>query len=142
MKRGESIHGASVRVLGQRSGTRTNLDGEFAIQLPQSSYRIRVTHMGSETQTFDLNLKERYFTGYCPQKIAGDESIDAVTVVGNVGIKKVKESAYNVTVLDAKPTYNSSMEVTSLLNQSSRRENSSRSWTGIRLQYFFKRLYR
>lgn len=112
----ESIHGASVRVVGQRSGTRTNLDGEFAIQLPQSSYRIRVTHMGSVNQTFDVHLKENVSRDIV-LKDAPEESIDAVTVVGNVGIKKVKESAYNVTVLDAKPTYNSSMEVTSLLNR-------------------------
>ncbi|MGO1816741.1 MAG: TonB-dependent receptor plug domain-containing protein, partial [Sphingobacterium sp.] len=115
-EKGESIHGASVRVLEHRRGARTNPDGEFSIQLPQSSYSIRVSHMGSETQTFDLNLNEDISRDIVLRN-SGDESIDEVTVVGKVGVKKVKESAYNVTVLDAKPTYNSSMEVTSLLNR-------------------------
>src|SRR5690606_1213873 len=94
-----------------RKGARSDENGLFSIRLPEANYRIRVTHVGSISQTFEVRLDTDMVKNIV-LKSSDDESIEEVTVVGQVGVKKVKESAYNVTVLDAKPTYNTSMEVT------------------------------
>src|SRR5690606_34641614 len=115
-EQGDPVSGASVRVLEHRKGARSDENGLFSIRLSEANYRIRVTHVGSISQTFEVRLDSDVVQNIV-LKSSDDESIEEVTVVGQVGVKKVKESAYNVTVLDAKPTYNTSMEVTSLLNK-------------------------
>src|SRR5690606_24121044 len=108
-EQGDPISGASVRVLEHRKGARSDENGLFSIRLSEANYRIRVTHVGSISQTFDVHLDTDMVKNIV-LKSSDDESIEEVTVVGQVGVKKVKESAYNVTVLDAKPTYNRSEE--------------------------------
>lgn len=115
-EQGDPVSGASVRVLEHRKGARSDENGLFSIRLSEANYRIRVTHVGSISQTFEVRLDSDVVQNIV-LKSSDDESIEEVTVVGQVGVKKVKESAYNVTVLDAKPTYNTSMEVTALLNK-------------------------
>lgn len=115
-EKGEPISGASIRVSEQRRGARSDADGTFSIRLPEATYRIEISHVGWVTQHIDLHLQDDVSREVILHA-SNDESIQEVTVVGKVGVKKVKESAYNVTVLDAKPTYNTSMEVTSLLNK-------------------------
>ena len=43
---GEPLPGASVKVLGTKSGTQTNLDGEFVISVPDENTRLEISHIG------------------------------------------------------------------------------------------------
>ena len=43
---GEPLPGASVKILGEKTGTMTNLDGEFTITVPSTDTRLEITHIG------------------------------------------------------------------------------------------------
>ena len=43
---GEPLPGASVKILGQKTGTTTNLDGEFTITVPSIDTRLEFSHIG------------------------------------------------------------------------------------------------
>ena len=43
---GEPLPGASVKILGETTGTMTNLDGEFTITVPSTDTRLEITHIG------------------------------------------------------------------------------------------------
>ena len=48
---GEPLPGASVKVVGEKVGTTTNLDGEFTITLPNADARLVISHMGMLPRT-------------------------------------------------------------------------------------------
>ena len=43
---GEPLPGAAVKVLGQKTGTTTNMDGQFTIQVPAEGARLEFSHIG------------------------------------------------------------------------------------------------
>ena len=43
---GEPLPGASVKILGEKTGTMTNLDGDFTITVPSADTRLEITHIG------------------------------------------------------------------------------------------------
>ena len=43
---GEPLPGASVKILGEKMGTTTNLDGEFTITVPNADARLEISHIG------------------------------------------------------------------------------------------------
>ncbi len=43
---GQPLPGASVKILGTKSGTVTNMDGDFVISVPNADTRLEITHMG------------------------------------------------------------------------------------------------
>ena len=43
---GEPLPGANVKVQGEKTGTTTNLDGEFTITVPNANARLEISHMG------------------------------------------------------------------------------------------------
>lgn len=43
---GEPLPGASVKVLGTKTGTTTNANGEFTITVPDGNTRLEITHIG------------------------------------------------------------------------------------------------
>ncbi len=113
---GAPLSGASIRLKQQHKGTLSDEFGNFKIKLPKGRHSFKFSHLSAQTQLLDLVL-DKDFNRIIILKTADGSAIKEVNVIGKVGIKKIKESAYNVTVLDAKPTYNTSMELTSLLNK-------------------------
>ena len=113
---GRVLEGVSVSISHHKRGTISNANGEFQLHLPKGNHQLKFSHMNWKTKLIDITLDtDKIKTIILEPK--QNESIEEVSVVGKVGIKKIKESSYNVTVLDAKPTYNTSMEVTTLLNK-------------------------
>ena len=43
---GEPLPGASVKVVGTRTGTTTNIDGQFTITVPDAESRLEISHIG------------------------------------------------------------------------------------------------
>ena len=43
---GEPLPGAAVKVLGQKTGTTTDMNGNFTIQVPDANSRLEFTHIG------------------------------------------------------------------------------------------------
>lgn len=48
---GEPLPGASIKIVGEKMGTTTNLDGEFTITVPSADTRIVISHIGMLPRT-------------------------------------------------------------------------------------------
>ncbi len=53
---GEALIGANVFVLGTQMGTATNLDGEYQLDVPAGTYRVRVTYVSYSSSTLDVTV--------------------------------------------------------------------------------------
>src|SRR5688500_13420888 len=51
---GVGISDASVVVVGQKTGVRTDADGNFSINVSPSAKQLRISYVGSETQTVNI----------------------------------------------------------------------------------------
>jgi TonB-dependent receptor len=55
---GEELVGASVLVVGTKTGVKTNIDGIYTLNLPAGKYDIRVSYVGYKPRTIkDVNVK-------------------------------------------------------------------------------------
>lgn len=48
---GEPLPGATVKIVGEKMGTTTNLDGEFTITVPNDEARLEISHIGMLART-------------------------------------------------------------------------------------------
>lgn len=115
-KSGAPITHATVGAKGTSLKTMTNDQGYFELQMEKGSYNIFFTHLNYKMRPLAVDLNADQHIQVSMHK-NNHKNLETVYVSSKVGVKKVKESAYNVTVLDAKPTYNTSMELTTLLNK-------------------------
>jgi len=53
---GEPIIGANLLVAGTSTGTITDIDGNYSLNLPEGTHLIEVTYTGYTTQTFTVTL--------------------------------------------------------------------------------------
>jgi len=51
---GTPLVGASVIIVGHRSGVTTGSDGTFSIKVPQNAKALQISYVGSETKTVDI----------------------------------------------------------------------------------------
>lgn len=93
---GESLIGANVLVLGTSSGTVTDLDGNYSIELPDGSTQLEFSYTGYTSQTVTVSTSD-----VLDISLAAGETLDEVVVVG-YGTQKEKEITSSVTSVDAK----------------------------------------
>jgi len=55
---GESLIGATVLVKGTTTGTTTDINGHFLLELSAGSYTIEFSYIGYETQDIDVSIKD------------------------------------------------------------------------------------
>lgn len=92
---GEPLIGANILVVGSSTGTVTDFDGTYSLNLPTDATQLEISYTGYSSQTIDLNGR----TQIDIQMSAG-ELLDEVVVVG-YGSQKEKEITSAVTSVDA-----------------------------------------
>lgn len=94
---GAPLSDASVVVVGQKTGVRTDANGNFTINVAPSAKQLRVSYVGSQTRTLDI-------TGTSNVNItlnSSTESLANVVVVG-YGSKKIKDATGSVAAVTTK----------------------------------------
>ncbi|MDG2448233.1 MAG: carboxypeptidase-like regulatory domain-containing protein, partial [Saprospiraceae bacterium] len=94
---GESLIGANVLVKGTTTGTVTDIDGSYSIDVPDGSNTLVISSVGYTTEEFDV-------TGLTTLDVtlSTGELLSEIVVTG-LGIKKEKKAlGYGVTTLDSK----------------------------------------
>lgn len=94
---GEPIVGASVKVSGTKTGTITDVDGKFALNVPEGT-KLVVTYLGMLPKTVNASV-----SGAMKIKLAPDNKVLDEVVVTAMGITREKKAlGYASQVLDAK----------------------------------------
>ncbi|MDE3211891.1 MAG: SusC/RagA family TonB-linked outer membrane protein, partial [Bacteroidota bacterium] len=122
-KDGTPLSGASVLVVGQKTGERTNADGSFSIKVPSNAKALEISFVGYEPERVAItgessvsvsltasatSLNEVVVTGYTSQKkkdITGSVSVinvkDLKTVPSGTGESLLQGQASGVTVVSS-----------------------------------------
>lgn len=77
---GEPIPGASVVIKGTRTGTSTNLDGEFSLEVPNDEVTLEISFIGMKKVTTHVNVSKRKSVDVVLYDDA--KAIDEVVVTG------------------------------------------------------------
>ena len=95
---GEPLVGAQVRIVGDKSATVTNAEGEFSLQNPRRHREITVSYLGFKTQNFSVNKSGQMGTlGLSPDEVM----LEGVTVSGTMAFdRKTPVALSNVTAED------------------------------------------
>ena len=117
---GQIIPNASVKFDKKQYNLKTDDQGEFFVRkLPVGNYFATVSAIGYDRRqiTFIVIPGETKNQIITLTEVSGE--LDEVRVKGKSAITKVKESAFNVTALDAKRFHNTTLELSNLLNRAS-----------------------
>ncbi|MBA6153129.1 TonB-dependent receptor [Gelidibacter maritimus] len=98
----------------------TNEIGKYRLQVPVGNYTLISVSMGFVKETFAISLYENQEIIHDFVMVADKNMIlDEVRLQGKSKIQKVRETAYNVVALDAKGHYNTTTDLSSLLEKAS-----------------------
>ena len=82
---GEPLIGAQVRIVGEKTATVSNADGDFTLQNPNRRREITVSYLGYKGQNFSVSRSgEMGLLGLSPDEI----SLEGVTVTGTMAFDR------------------------------------------------------
>jgi outer membrane cobalamin receptor len=115
---GEPLIGAGVMVLGTNKTTLTDSQGKFKIQdITGGAYRVRVRYVGytEAIQKVTLPVGSNKQLNFSLK--SNENSLSEVTVLGRTNVQEVNRQAYNVTAVDAKKLYNTTLDISGALDR-------------------------
>lgn len=122
---GNPIVLATVRIVGTRTATVTDEQGAYRTgHLESGRYTVAVTAVGYDEQRQSIRVTEGGMLRLDFKLRRSDNAIEQVSVEGKTVGKKIKESGFNVNVIETKQYANTNSDVNQILNRS----------TGVRIR--------
>lgn len=100
-------------------GQQTDHRGEFHLQVPKGKYLLNANKVGYKRYQQAIELEATANPINIVLSKADYTTLDEATVVGKSALQEVRETAYNVTALDAKRFHNTTLDLAHLLNRAS-----------------------
>jgi iron complex outermembrane receptor protein len=94
---GSPLVGATVLVVGHKSGVTTNSDGSFSINVPQNAKQLQISYVGSETKLVDISSTSNVSVSLATTAT----NLTDVVVVGYGTVRK-KDATGSVSQLNSK----------------------------------------
>lgn len=117
-EKGKPIDFATIILMDTKKNDLTDEQGAFRLKLGSGgTYKLVVQHVSYESKEMNVKVEDG---GHVKQNIvlsAKEAILDDVVLQVKKPIEKVRESAYNVIAIDAKPLYNSSLDVSGALDR-------------------------
>ena len=113
---GRPISFLSVRIKEKK--TQTDENGYFLLTgIPIGAQKIQLSYIGQPVQLHTIRVPKNKMLRVNFSFNFTDATLEEVNVIGRTALKKVKELAYNVEVLDAKELHNTSLNISSALDR-------------------------
>lgn len=110
--------GLTVRIQGTNHGTTSDHLGSFVIEkVAAGKHIIVVTGIGFNTLQRDVNVVAGKESSMAVTVEQSSTELEAVTVVGRSEVQEVNRQAYNVTAVDAKQLYNTTLDLAGALDR-------------------------
>jgi len=115
---GQSLPGASISLTDRSRGTFTDQDGAFRLEnLKAGKHTVVISYIGYEKVNREINVQEGRPTRLDVSLKPESNELSQVTVVGRTEVQEVNRQAFNVTAVDAKQLYNSTLDLSSALDR-------------------------
>jgi TonB-dependent starch-binding outer membrane protein SusC len=95
---GEALPGVNILIQGTSTGTATNIDGEFELQVPSLESVLVVSYIGYQTQEVYLDGQAEMNIMLQSEAISGDELI--VVGYGALSTRQISSSVQNISIED------------------------------------------
>jgi outer membrane receptor protein involved in Fe transport len=115
---GAPLHGAGVFLSPGKKNAVTDENGKFQFSdIPAGVYKIRITFIGfrDQTQNIELPLKGNKSLVFSLEEDKND--LSEVNVLGRTAVQETSHQAYNVTAIDAKKLYNTTLDISGALDR-------------------------
>ncbi|MNK00268.1 Vitamin B12 transporter BtuB precursor [compost metagenome] len=115
----EPIEGATILQKGTNKGAKANRTGTFILKhVPFGNHEFTISALGYKTLTLKLEVNKS--TEILKEITLSTESnsLDEVQVEGKTVSKKIKESGFNVNVIETKQYANTNSDINQILNRS------------------------
>lgn len=121
----QPLEGATITLKGSSKGSISNKKGEFFIRdITFDTYAVTVSLIGYKSVEKKIIIN-RVSTVLSDFKLTSDErTLEEITIQGKTENKKIKETGFNVNVIDTKQYANTNSDINQILNRS----------TGIRIR--------
>lgn len=116
---GQLIEGAHIIVKASSQQTYTTAEGNFSLTVEGKGHVLVISKVGYET--VERNIQDLPSNGKLDIVLSRAKytEIEETTVIGKSALQEVRETAYNVTALDAKAFHNTTLDLAHLLNRAS-----------------------
>lgn len=115
---GKAIDYATVSLLNTHHSELTDTNGAYKITIQKAGkYKLGIQHISYETKEVTIDVSETGTVVKTISLMSNNSILDNVVLQVKQPIEKVRESAYNVIAIDAKPLYNTSLDVAGALDR-------------------------
>jgi outer membrane receptor protein involved in Fe transport len=115
---GEALPGASIRLANSNRGTFADLKGTYQLEnLPAGRHTVVFSFVGYQKLSRVVHLHEGELTKLNVDLKPETNELNAVAVIGRTEVQEVNRQAFNVTAIDAKQLYNSTLDLSSALDR-------------------------
>lgn len=115
---GEPLPGATVKLHKTNYGTLTDQNGNFKLSnIPVGNYILQASAIGFKTQKKEINITDGQVRNFNFSLSESSEQMETVNVIGRTTNQEVNRQAFNVTAVDAKKLYNTTLDISGALDR-------------------------
>lgn len=115
---GNPLPGATVKIHKTNYGTLTDRSGNFKLSnIPLGKYTIQVSAVGFKTQKKEISVADGQSGTFNFSLSESTEQMETVNVIGRTANQEVNRQAFNVTSVDAKKLYNTTLDISGALDR-------------------------
>src|SRR5690606_33818213 len=115
---GEPVPGALVKILNSTLSTTSDFNGQFNLKnIPTGKQTVQVSSVGMKSISKEVSLKSgenQFFNFHLSTNV---QQMQTVSVIGRTATQEVNRQAFNVSAIDAKALYNSTLDISSALDR-------------------------
>ena len=115
---GQPIAGALIKISEPAVSAVADVNGNFSLlKLPPGKHRLQVSSVGMITQQKEIDLKAGEQILFNFKLSTNVHQMETVSVIGRTETQEVNRQAFNVTAIDAKALYNSTLDISGALDR-------------------------
>ena len=114
---GKPVYGAGIEISQLKESISTDNAGVFQlVSIPMGTYTVRISHVGFAVLEKRITVPgDRKALQFILQDL--DTDLDEVTVVGRTLAQETNRQAFNVSAIDAKKLYNTTLDISGALDR-------------------------
>lgn len=108
----EPLPGANIIIKGLKRGTETQWDGTFKLSIPNNEAVLVISSIGFKSKEINIEKSQNHITIYLEEE---NVALADVTINAKTTTEKIKEKAFEVSVLETRGLKNSSVNLNTAL---------------------------
>lgn len=114
---GTPVYGAGIEVRSTGKTSLTDKEGKFRLMLASGTYTLRITHIGFTALDRKITVPAEGNTELQFILKDSEQDLSEVSVIGRTVAQETNRQAFNVSAIDAKKLYNTTLDISGALDR-------------------------